>query len=62
MIFPLFQSTIDSLRDAYESGDAPSYVFFESCSYQGYTIDEVRLMISKEAAKKYAQYIYDKEK
>lgn len=62
MTLPSFQSTIDSLRADYESGDAPSCEFFEHCSYMGYTVDEIRLMVNKEAAKEYAEWIYENEK
>jgi len=62
MALPIFQSTIDSLREDYKSGDAPSCDFFEFCSYREYTVDEVEIMVSKEAAKEYAQWIYENEK
>lgn len=59
MVLPLLQSTVDDINDYYENGDTPSCDVFESFNYQGYAIQEIALLISKEAAKEYAQWIYE---
>lgn len=60
MAIPILKSAIENIRDYYQN--YPSCDFFETCSYERYTVDDISTIISKEAAEEYAQWIYENEK